>query len=151
MKWNTKNSAPDPDESASTGSGDRPIMIHALDGFLGAGSATRLAADQLRSGGPVVHEFDIDDMFDYRARRPMITFDADHYRDYDTPRLDIRREVDAAGTEFYVLSGPEPDFRWEAFAEETMEVIDDLGIGLVLGLGSVPMGVPRQFAKVVDK
>ena len=122
---------------------ERPVLIHALDGFLGAGSATRLAAQQLRSGGDVVHEYDIDAMFDYRARRPTVAFRENTYQDYDTPRLDIRREIDLNGTEFYLLSGPEPDFRWEQFFTETKEQIDRLGIGLVLGLGAVPMGVPH--------
>ncbi len=144
MRWSTRGEPRHDDVPA-----DRPVLIHALDGFLGAGSASRLAAEQLDSGGEVVHAFDIDSMFDYRARRPTIAFDADHYRDYDTPRLEIRRETDADGTEFYLLAGPEPDFRWERFFAETKDAVDRLGIGLVLGLGAVPMGVPHTRPPMV--
>jgi len=144
MIWPTRGSArrpePRPEESRS---GSRPVLIHALDGFLGAGSATSLAADQLRSGGDVVHEYDIDAMFDYRARRPTLAFRDNRYQDYDTPRLVITREIDLNGTEFFLLSGPEPDFLWERFVRETVEQLDVLGVGLVLGLGAVPMGVPH--------
>ena len=122
---------------------ERPVLIHALDGFLGAGSASRLAAEQLSTGGEIVYEYDIDSMFDYRARRPPVQFRENKYQDYETPRLVIRREYDLNDTEFYVLSGPEPDFRWEQFFLDTKEQIDALGIGLVLGLGAVPMGVPH--------
>lgn len=123
---------------------DGPVLIHALDGFLTAGGASRLAAEALRSGrGEVLHSFEIDELYDYRARRPLITFRGDHYQDYDTPRLDVVLEHDAEGTPFLVLAGPEPDFRWEAFAAELIEVVEDLGVSLTLGLGAVPMGVPH--------
>jgi len=122
---------------------EQPVLIHALDGFLGAGSAARLAAEHLSTGGDIVHEYDIDSMFDYRARRPPVRFHENRYQDYDAPRLVIRREHDLNDTEFFVLSGPEPDFRWEQFVIETKEQIDQLGIGLTLGLGAVPMGVPH--------
>jgi hypothetical protein len=124
--------------------GDGPILVHALDGFLGAGSAARLASAQLRSGhGDVVHEFDIDEMFDYRARRPMIGFREDHYADYDEPVLQVVLEHDLNGTPFLLMAGPEPDFLWERFIGEVHEVIEEHDVPLAIGLGAVPMGVPH--------
>ncbi|MBC7633248.1 PAC2 family protein [Aeromicrobium sp.] len=141
MKWiprRFRNDKP----AVEPGSG--PVLIHALDGFLGAGSAARLASDQLRSGhGEVVHDFDIDEMFDYRARRPMIGFHEDHYAEYDQPSLQIVLEHDANQMPYLLLAGPEPDFRWERFIDEVHEVIQDLGVPLSVGLGAVPMGVPH--------
>lgn len=119
-------------------------LIVALDGFLSAGSSSILAAEQLRTDdGEVVHEFDLDSMFDYRARRPPITFCRDHYVDYVEPVLQITRHRDRAGTPYLLLAGPEPDFGWEAFAAETIDVITELGVPLTVGLGGVPMGVPH--------
>lgn len=139
MKWLSRRNA---DETPREGNG--PLLIHALDGFLGAGSAARLAADQLRSGhGEVVHEFDLDAMFDYRARRPMIAFHEDHYAEYDDPALQIVLEHDQNGTPYFLLAGPEPDFQWERFIAETHDVIEEHDVPLVLGLGAVPMGVPH--------
>ena len=124
--------------------GTGPVLIHALDGFLGAGSAARLASNELRTGdGKLMHEFDLDSMFDYRARRPMIAFREDHYDEYDQPTLQIVLEHDANGTPYLLLAGPEPDFQWERFISETHEVIEDLGVPLAIGLGAVPMGVPH--------
>ncbi|RYJ05305.1 MAG: PAC2 family protein [Actinomycetales bacterium] len=120
------------------------VLIHALDGFLTAGGAPRLAAEALTTGeGEVVHSFDVDELYDYRARRPFVTFRQDHYQDYEEPRLDIVLERDAAGTPYYLLAGPEPDFRWESFVSELRDVVTDLRIPLTLGLGAVPMGVPH--------
>ena len=139
MKWLPRR---DRDETSPEGKG--PMLIHALDGFLGAGSAARLAADQLRSGhGELIHEFDLDSMFDYRARRPMITFREDHYAEYDDPTLQIILEHDNNGMPYFLMAGPEPDFHWEQFIAEVHDVIEEHDVPLTLGLGAVPMGVPH--------
>lgn len=119
-------------------------LIVALDGFLTAGNSSQLAADQLRTAdGEVVHEFDLDAMYDYRARRPPITFRRDHYVDYVEPVLQITRHRDRVGAPYLLLAGPEPDFGWEAFVAETIDVITELGVPLTVALGGVPMGVPH--------
>jgi hypothetical protein len=140
MAWNPRNRRNRSTVPAGTG----PVLIHALDGFLGAGSAARLASNELRTGkGELIHEFDLDSMFDYRARRPMIAFSEDHYAEYDDPTLQIVLEHDGNGTPYLLLAGPEPDFQWERFISETHDVIEDLGVPLAVGLGAVPMGVPH--------
>lgn len=131
-------------DAAPTGDGSGPVLIHALDGFLGAGSAARLAAQQLVTGrGEVVHEFDLDEMFDYRARRPLIAFRENHYAEYDEPTLHVVLEHDGNGEPYLVLAGPEPDFLWERFVNEVHDVIEQHDVPLTLGLGAVPMGVPH--------
>ncbi|RLV55260.1 PAC2 family protein [Aeromicrobium phragmitis] len=121
-----------------------PVLIHVLEGFLSAGSSATLAAAQLRGDdSEVVHEFDLDPIYDYRARRPPIVFDGDHYRDYEEPRLAITREHDVQGREFLLLSGPEPDFGWEHFVAEVISVVERENVSLTVGLGAVPMGVPH--------
>jgi len=119
-------------------------LIVALDGFLSAGSSSVLAAEQLRTpDGEVVHEFDLDSYYDYRARRPPITFRRDHYVDYVEPVLQITRHVDRSGKPYLLLAGPEPDFGWESFVAETIDVITELGVPLTVALGGIPMGVPH--------
>jgi proteasome assembly chaperone (PAC2) family protein len=145
MKWLPRR---DRDETSPKGNG--PILIHALDGFLGAGSAARLAADQLRTGhGELIHEFDLDAMFDYRARRPMIAFREDHYAEYDDPTLQIVLEHDDNGMPYFLMAGPEPDFQWERFIAEVHDVIEEHDVPLTLGLGAVPMGVPHTRPSMI--
>ncbi|TCJ30840.1 proteasome assembly chaperone family protein [Nocardioides jejuensis] len=126
--------------------GDDPVLVVALHGFLDAGNGSVLAVDHLESTGgvgPVVATFDVDVFHDYRARRPAISFVEDHYESYDAPRLVVRVQRDATGRAFLLLSGPEPDNRWEAFAGAVREVVEVLGVSLVVSLGSVPMAVPH--------
>lgn len=125
--------------------GQSLVMVHALHGFLDAGNAARLAARHVReqTEGRVVASFAIDELYDYRARRPPMTFARDHYEGYRPPRLLVRLCHDAEGTAYLLLHGPEPDIRWEAFCEAVHHVIERLGVDLTVGLGAVPMAVPH--------
>src|SRR3954452_23604034 len=130
---------PDLEETSSL------TMVVVLDGFLDAGSAAARAAQHLvdLSDGPVVATFDVDQLHDYRARRPPMSFVRDHYDSYDAPRLVVRLLGDTGGTPYLLLQGPEPDNRWEAFCRAVLEVVERLGVSRVIGIGSVPMAVPH--------
>jgi hypothetical protein len=94
--------------------GSSGVLLHALQGFVDAGSATRLAADHLLTelDSRVVATFDADQLVDYRSRRPTMVYDRDHYSSYQEPRLQLHAVTDAAGQEFLLLTGPEPDMQW---------------------------------------
>ncbi|MDF1601926.1 PAC2 family protein [Nocardioides sp. YIM 152315] len=130
---------PEPEDGSSL------TMVLVLDGFLDAGNAAARAAQHLvdLSEGPVVATFDVDQLHDYRARRPPMSFVRDHYASYDAPRLVVRLLRDAGGTPYLLLHGPEPDTRWEAFCRAVREVVERLGVTRVIGIGSVPMAVPH--------
>jgi predicted ATP-grasp superfamily ATP-dependent carboligase len=122
-----------------------PVLIHALDGFLDAGNAASLAAEHLLadSAGRVVASFDVDEFYDYRARRPPMTFSENHYDAYEAPRLVVWLNRDAMGTPYLLLNGPEPDMHWEAFAKAVNAVVEHFGVRLTVSLGAVPMAVPH--------
>jgi predicted ATP-grasp superfamily ATP-dependent carboligase len=122
---------------------DSLVLVHALDGFLDAGRAGRLAADQLAVGSRVVASFDVDQLYDYRGRRPPLTFSENHYQDYAAPRLVLRLAEDANGTPYLLLTGPEPDYQWERFAEAVRGLLTRFGVTLAVGLGAVPMALPH--------
>jgi hypothetical protein len=127
------------------GLGDGPVMITALDGFLDAGSASALAVAHLLESSPgrVVASFEVDEFYDYRARRPPMSFVRDHYSDYEAPRLVVRLMHDDRRAPYLLLSGPEPDARWEAFAEAVRAVVESFDVRLTVSMGSVPMAVPH--------
>jgi len=121
------------------------VLVQALDGFVDAGSAKRLAREALLSahGSRVVATFDVDALLDYRARRPLMTFDEDHWSDYADPQLAVHLTHDAGGSPFLVLAGPEPDVHWELFLAAVRQVVETLGVRLTVGLNSIPMAVPH--------
>ncbi|HEX6498681.1 MAG TPA: PAC2 family protein [Micromonosporaceae bacterium] len=124
---------------------DRPVLVQALSGFVDAGSATRLAREHLLGtrGPELVARFDVDQLLDYRSRRPMMDFVEDHWDSYDAPELGLWRLTDAAGTPFLLLAGPEPDVQWERFIEAVVGLVERLGVRLTIGLNAIPMAVPH--------
>ena len=127
------------------GRSDGPVLVHALDGFLDAGNAANLAAQHLlsQSAGRVVASFEVDDFYDYRARRPPMTFVENHYESYEAPRLVVRLNHDTAGTPYLLLHGPEPDMHWEGFAQAVRVVVEHFAVRLTVSMGAVPMAVPH--------
>lgn len=130
-------------------SGQTPVLVSVLHGFLDAGDAAGIAADHLEAlgaglgGGKVVATFDVDEFYDYRARRPAMSFMRDHYEQYDAPRMTVRLMRDQQMLPFLFLRGPEPDSRWEGFAAGVRQVVERFEVGSVLSLAAVPMAVPH--------
>lgn len=121
------------------------VLVHALTGFVDAGHAGRLAVAHLLENlqHRVVARFDIDQLLDYRSRRPIMTFDEDRWTSYERPELVLYEVEDCAGTTFLLLTGPEPDLLWERFCDAVRELVERFGVGLTVGLGAAPMAVPH--------
>jgi hypothetical protein len=121
------------------------VLVQALDGFVDAGAAKRLAREHLLSthGSRVLASFDVDRLLDYRARRPLMTYAEDHWADYDDPSLAVHLAHDVEGTPFLVLAGPEPDVHWELFIAAVGQLVQRLGVTLTVGMNSIPMAVPH--------
>jgi hypothetical protein len=121
------------------------VLIHVLDGFVDAGAAATTAREHLLAGAEttLVATFDADQLVDYRARRPLMRFDHDHWGHYEAPELIVRLLHDDDAVPYLLLSGPEPDVMWEAFAEAVQLVVERLGVRLTVGLNAFPLGVPH--------
>ncbi len=134
---------PAPQLSSPDGRG--PVLIHALEGFSDAGRAIKLAAQHLKDtlDTELVASFAIDELLDYRSRRPLMTFKTDHFTAYEEPELNLYALHDRVGTPFLLLAGMEPDLRWERFITAVRLLSERLGVRRVIGLGSIPMAVPH--------
>jgi hypothetical protein len=128
-----------------------PVLVQALDGFVDAGNATRLARGHLLDSLQTerVATFDVDQLYDYRGRRPEMLFVTDHWESYAAPQLVIDAVTDAAGARFLLLSGPEPDVQWERFVTAVSMIVERLGVRLLVGLNAIPMGVPHTRPSTV--
>jgi predicted ATP-grasp superfamily ATP-dependent carboligase len=124
---------------------DRPVLVQALDGFVDAGGAVRLAREHLLAGPDteIVATFDVDQLYDYRARRPDMIFASDHWQSYADPKLALYAARDEAGVAFLVLAGPEPDAQWERYVQAVTQIVETLDVRLAIGLNAIPMGVPH--------
>ncbi|MFC3501751.1 proteasome assembly chaperone family protein [Micromonospora krabiensis] len=123
----------------------QPVLIQALTGFVDAGHASRLAREQLFSSleSRPIATFDVDQVFDYRSRRPVMTFMEDHWESYDAPKLELHLLHDDDETPFLLLTGPEPDLQWERFVAAVAGLASRLDVRVTVGLNSIPMAVPH--------
>jgi len=136
------------------GGGDLVLLFH-YEGFMDAGHAAeqvmehvlgerfQLADSDGDRSNPVVARFDADRLVDYRAQRPTMTFDTDHWAEYEAPKLEVQVALDAIGTPFLVMYGPEPDTEWERFSAGVIEMIDKLGVTLSVNFHGIPFAVPH--------
>ncbi|WP_326547056.1 PAC2 family protein [Mycolicibacterium sp. ND9-15] len=134
---------PAPQLSSKDGRG--PVLIHALEGFSDAGHAIRLAAQHLKAtlDTELVASFAIDELLDYRSRRPLMTYKTDHFTHYEDPELNLYAMRDSVGTPFLLLAGLEPDLRWERFITAVRLLAERLDVRRFVGLGTIPMAVPH--------
>jgi len=121
------------------------VLLHHLDGFMDAGSAGATLVEQLLNTYEhrEIARFDVDGLLDYRSRRPTMTFVTDHWEEYHGPALVVHLLHDDNGIPFVLLTGPEPDFRWEGFVAAVRQLIDRWGIRLAVGFHGIPMGIPH--------
>ena len=133
-----------PDEVTELDLG-RPVLVEMLDGFVDAGNGRRLAREHLLNvlDSQLLVSFDVDQLLDYRARRPEMTFSSDHWSDYAEPQLEIRLVRDLDQVPFLLLVGPEPDVQWERFIAAIQLLVADFDVRLVVGLTAIPMAVPH--------
>ena len=122
-----------------------PLLHVSLEGFMDAGNVRSQITEHLLEHleHEVVASFDMDALIDYRARRPMMTFDSDQWSEFVEPSLTLYRVIDRSGEPFLVLDGLEPDFHWEAFVEAVHQLCLGFGVRRMVSAHGVPMAVPH--------
>jgi hypothetical protein len=124
---------------------DGPVLLVALDGFVDAGAAARLAVEAL------VEEQE-------RARWPASTSTSWSTTARGGPRCASRpttgrptrapsstwsRSPTPTAPDYLLLAGPEPDVQWERFCAAVEQLIRRFGVRLVITLTAIPMAVPH--------
>lgn len=120
-------------------------LLVTFEGHLNAGQI----AGQVRQH--VLHEldhqliarFNVDELVDYRARRPHVDFDGEQFQNFSPPEISLYLVKDLLGTPFFMLAGVEPDFQWERFVSAVMYLIRNLSIGAVTNLDALSLPVPH--------
>jgi hypothetical protein len=117
-----------------------PVLVAAFDGWVDAGQAGTLAAEQLAQGGTVVANFDGDQIYDYRARRPTLDIVDGTLMSLDWPELKLQA-ASVGGRDLLVLTGPEPDYRWRELSTDVVGLAKRLGVTSWISLGAIPAAV----------
>ena len=116
-----------------------PVMVVGLSGFVDAGGASQLATEtlarQLTDARPVA-VFDADELIDQRARRPVLSLSDGLHVDMAWGDPTVIAARTPGGQDVLMLTGPEPDYRWRAFASDVVDVALTHGCRLICSLGA---------------
>ncbi|MDR1824967.1 MAG: PAC2 family protein [Bifidobacteriaceae bacterium] len=125
--------------------GEPPRLLYAFDGFVDAGVVAGLAINDLVTHGDAQRlvSFRTDDLLDYRSRRPPMSYGPNGWLGVSQPDLGIDVVHDAEGAPLLLMYGPEPDFKWEAFAGAMVDLADHFDIGHAIGMHGIPVPVPH--------
>jgi hypothetical protein len=117
-----------------------PFLVVHLAGWTDAGMAAQTSMLFLRNRwrARVVGEFDADELLDYRARRPIVRLASGLIEQLSWTPIELSLGGLELGRDALLLSGPEPDIRWNAFLDQVTRVCKELGVAEVFGLGAFP-------------
>lgn len=138
-------------EVASEGSRG-PTLIVALQGYADAGQAVESGSEHLLQALDhwLLATFNTDELIDYRSRRPPVTIEHNELIEANLPELNLHVVRDNAGQAFLLLSGPEPDLRWDAFTGSVADLVDRFGVQQTICLYAAPLAVPHTRPLVVS-
>ncbi|MGA0064682.1 MAG: PAC2 family protein [Ilumatobacteraceae bacterium] len=127
---------------------ESPVLVVMMTGWIDAGSAAANAMAHLAevTSATTLLTFDADEFIDFRARRPLMEL-----RDGVSTRLvwaapEMMRGRDANGRDVLLLTGTEPDSRWNAFSKCVGDLAVQMGVRQMFGLGAYPFALPHTRA-----
>ena len=125
-----------------------PVLIMCLEGWIdaGLGAAAALATILGQVDTEVAVTFDGDTLIDQRARRPVLHLEHGVNKGLTWPEIQMRVGHDATGNGLVMLVGPEPDVHWRSFTAAVVQLANELGVRMMLGLGAFPAPVAHTRA-----
>lgn len=125
-----------------------PLLVVMLQGWIDASSAAHGAMTRLVSetGATSLITFDADEYLDFRARRPTMELREGINTRLDWPSTDLMLGRDINDKEVLLLTGHEPDSKWNQFAAAVGELATQLGVRKMIGLGAYPFATPHTRA-----
>jgi proteasome assembly chaperone (PAC2) family protein len=130
---------------------NRPILVAAFEGWNDAGNAASDAVRFLGHSTSAVElaTLDAQEWLDFQAARPTVTIANGVVQTTTWPSIRFLASptaVSSVGRDLVLLVGPEPNLRWRAFADEVVEVAQELGCELAVTLGALLADVPHTRA-----
>lgn len=124
---------------------DAVLVLH-FSGWIdasGAAAAAMAAVDRGLGGTRLLATFDSDRLIDFRARRPVMEIREGVNTNLAWDEIELRHGTDPAGREVVLLTGPEPDMVWHAFAADVSQLVARLGVTAAVALGAYPFATPH--------
>jgi predicted ATP-grasp superfamily ATP-dependent carboligase len=125
---------------------ERPILLSAFRGWNDGGQGASLAAGYLARlwNAERIADIDPEGFFDFQATRPHVKLVDGLTRHIDWPETAFYRARPAGfDRDIVLLLGVEPNLRWRTFTGLVVDYATELGVELVVSLGSLLADVPH--------
>jgi proteasome assembly chaperone (PAC2) family protein len=122
------------------------VLVAAFRGWNDGAQGASLAASFLAQAWDARRFADVDpeEFFDFQATRPHVVLEGGLTRKINWPETAFYHAAVPGLERDAVLSlGVEPNLRWRTFADEIVELAQDLGVELVITLGALLADVPH--------
>jgi predicted ATP-grasp superfamily ATP-dependent carboligase len=125
---------------------ERPVLIAAFRGWNDGGQGASLAGAYLARAW-AAEEFasiDPENFYDFQATRPMVSLVDGYTRQIEWPENTfLHAPLPGGGRDAIILLGIEPNLRWRSFSAHVSGLAKELGVELVVTLGSLLADVPH--------
>ena len=124
----------------------RPVLVAAFRGWNDGGQGASLGAAYLAKHWEATRfaEIDPESFYDFQAVRPHVSLADGQTRKIDWPdNAFFHARIPGSGRDAVLLLGIEPNLRWKTFAGLILELAGDLGVEMVVTLGSLLADVPH--------
>jgi proteasome assembly chaperone (PAC2) family protein len=130
----------------------RPILVAAFRGWNDGGQGATLGAGYLSKQWQAERfaEVDPETFFDFQAARPHVSLEEGLTRKLEWPENAFYHgPIPGLDRDAVILLGIEPNLRWRTFASLVVDLAQELGVELVVTLGSLLADVPHTRAAPV--
>jgi proteasome assembly chaperone (PAC2) family protein len=124
----------------------RPFLVAAFRGWNDGGQGATLGGGYLARqwGAESFAEIDSENFYDFQAVRPHVSLEEGLTRKLEWPaNTFLHAPVPDLERDAVILLGVEPNLRWKTYSGLVLELAQDLGIELVVTLGSLLADVPH--------
>lgn len=123
-----------------------PILIAAFGGWNDAGEAASGALTHLLSiwENSLIATVDPEDFYDYQVNRPQVSIDGSKIRHITWPGTEIIGvQAPTLPFDLVIVKGVEPSMRWKNFANQILDLADDLEVSMIITLGALLADSPH--------
>lgn len=122
----------------------RYLIVNPLDPLTAAGSVTQALDATISDLDSVkIAAFPSDELFDFRAQRPIVEYQDGKLANLVQPELQLSLVTDIEGENFLYLSGQEPDYRWESVTADLIDAVRRFRVDEVITFAAMPAAIPH--------
>lgn len=124
----------------------RPVLVAAFRGWNDGGQGATLGGGYLARqwGAESFAEIDPENFYDFQAVRPQVSLEDGLTRKLDWPaNTFLHAPIPGLDRDAVILLGVEPNLRWKTYSGLVLELVQEVGVELVITLGSLLADVPH--------